>query len=464
MKTFFSVFAVLAILAAGAGFYLRYAGADSINYFRTTPITRGDLLSTINATGTVEPEERVDVGAQIVGRIARFGVDLNDPAKKKTVDYNSVVHEGQILAVIDDAIYSAQVDQAKAALAHSKATLLQLEAVAAQTEKEFKRAQMLLPQKAIAQTDYDLDEANATSAKANVAVGKAAIQQDEALLRLAQTNLNYTVIRSPVEGTIVARRVDVGQTVVTGLNAPSLFLIAKDLRKMQVWASVNEIDIGRIKPGMAVRFTVDAHPKDVFHGTVEQVRLNAATTQNVVTYTVVVGVDNKDLRLLPYLTANVWFEVEQRHDVLMVPNAALRWKPRTEQIALDARRDAFKSMRPKSDPNDLQVKVKPAPVDPKSETKNDGHKGKDGKAEGAREHGQVWVKDGNFVRPVSVRIGPSDGLVTEISGVGDQKDKINDKVEVVVGETSADQAASEDTNPFGPPKIFGGRGSMKGMR
>ena len=170
--------------------------------------------------------------------------------------------------------------------------------------------------------------ANYKAAEANVAVGEATIQQNEAALEMAKTNLGYSTIKSPVDGVIIDRRVNIGQTVVASLNAPSLFLIAKDLRRMQVWASVNEADIGRIHPSMPVRFTVDAYPGEVFRGKVVQVRLNATMTQNVVTYTVVVTTDNSDGKLLPYLTANVNFELEQRDNVLLVPNAALRWKPR----------------------------------------------------------------------------------------------------------------------------------------
>ena len=164
-------------------------------------------------------------------------------------------------------------------------------------------------------------------AKANVGVDEAAIKQAEATLRQSQVNLGYCKIKSPVKGTIVDRRVNVGQTVVSSLSASSLFLLAKDLSKIQVWASVNEADIGRIQPGVKVHFTVDAYPNDTFLGEVLQVRLNATMTQNVVTYTVVVTTENKDMKLLPYMTASLQFEIERHENVLMVPNAALRWKP-----------------------------------------------------------------------------------------------------------------------------------------
>src|SRR5204863_6291083 len=176
---------------------------------------------------------------------------------------------------------------------------------------------------AIAQAQAGLKDATAAAAKARGVVGDA-----EANLKKALINLGYCTIQSPVKGVIVDRRVNVGQTVVASLNAPSLFLIAKDLTRLQIWTSVNEADIGQIHPGQPVTFTVDAHPNQTFHGTVSQIRLNATMTQNVVTYTVVVDTDNANGKLLPYLTANVQFEVNSRPNVLEVPNAALRWRPR----------------------------------------------------------------------------------------------------------------------------------------
>ena len=185
-------------------------------------------------------------------------------------------------------------------------------------------------------------------AKANVGVQEAAIKQAEATLRQSQVNLGYCDIKSPVKGTIVDRRVNVGQDVVSSLSASSLFLLAKDLSRIQVWASVNEADIGRIHQGMKVHFTVDAYPNETFIGEVSQIRLNATMTQNVVTYTVVVTTENKEMKLLPYMTASLHFEIERHENVLKVPNAALRWKPRPKQIAPDIRAETLAAMnRPK---------------------------------------------------------------------------------------------------------------------
>jgi len=354
-----------------------------------------------------------------------------------------VVEKGTVLAKIDPTTYEAALDQAEAALLKSQADLLQLEAKSEQAEQERKRAESLRADKAIADTDYDSAVANFKSAKANVAVGKASIRQNEAALRMAKTNLGYTIIKSPVRGVIIDRRVNVGQTVVASLNAPSLFLIAKDLWRMQVWSSVNEADIGRIQVDMPVRFTVDAYPDQTFIGKVTQIRMNATMTQNVVTYTVVVTTDNSSGKLLPYLTASVRFEVDRRTNVLLVPNAALRWNPQESQIA--AATDAYDATPPSGADGKAAPPSTPLPDDDQTAgTANH------------QEMGRLWtLTNGDFVRPVDVVVGPSDGAMTEVSG-GDVKEGM----QVVVSEESRDAAESGDAaegektrNPFLPPKF-----------
>ncbi len=440
MKTILAILVVLGAAAAAVFYFTTRLTADSVVVFRTATIQRGDLLPTISATGTVEPEEVVDVGAQVAGKIESFGRDPTDPAK--LIDYGSVVHKDTVLANIDPTIYKAQVDQSQASLRRARADLEQLKAKRAQTEQEWLRAKSLLPNKAISDTDYDLALANYKVADANVTVGEAAIEQSEAALRLAKTNLDYTIIKSPVEGVIIARRVNIGQTVVSSLSAPSLFLIAKDLRRIQVWASVNEADIGRIHLNMPVRFTVDTYPGETFRGKVMQIRLNAAMTQNVVTYTVVVVTDNLDGRLLPYLTANLQFEVENHANVLLVPNTALRWKPRTQLIdpqergAYLAAAAAEKAGRQRTD----AANKKPADGAKAGET-----------AKARNDSGRVWVESNGYVRPLPVTIGASDGTMTEINGEG-----LKEGMKVVIGEEDKNlliDTSGETTNPFAP-KLF----------
>jgi HlyD family secretion protein len=408
---------VLGVVGGGAAYQVMHKPiSNPTTSLRTARIHRGDLVSAVSATGTVEAEEVVDVGAQVAGSIVGFGGDPHSPFKY--VDYCSVVEKDQVLARIDPTFYEAALEQAEASLQNSKAALLQLEAVFRKAEREWKRAQSLLPQKAIAETDYDNDLSDYESAKANVVSGKAAIRQNAASVKTARINLGYCTIKSPVHGTIIERRVNIGQTVVAALNSPSLFLIAKDLRRMQVWASVNEADIGRIRLHMPVRFTVDAHGDDKFRGEVTQIRMNAQMTQNVVTYTVIVTTDNSSGKLLPYLTANVQFEVDKRSGVSVVPNAALRWTPDAGQVD------------PMVDLSTFSEEATPP-----------------------REHGRLWVvTQGGLVRPLEVAVGLTDGTATEVSGSG-----VAEGTQVVVGEESADGQSgdssaegNETSNPFLP--------------
>jgi HlyD family secretion protein len=468
---------VVGLVAGGAAFYTKYLGGPAPNAFRTTPVKRGDLQITIGATGTLEPEEVVDVGAQVVGPILNFGDDPRgdtDPQfKDKHVDYGTPVEEDTVLAQIDPAVYKASRDQAQASLARSQADLGELIAHRDQSLAEWNRAQKLRnitlqngslsptgdklgsePIKAISDSDYDLAKANYEVAVANVNVGQSTIVQAQAALALADTNLGYCTIKSPVKGTIVDRRVNIGQTVVSSLSAPSLFLIAKDLRQIQVWASVNEADIGRLKVGMPVSFTVDAFPNDVFHGSILQIRLNATMTQNVVTYTVVVTTDNSDLKLLPYLTADVKFEVDTRKDVLLVPNAALRWEPKPGQIDPKASETAdaptgkgHKKEEEATEEKPSDEKTNSNPSDQKA-TSTAGQEASGAQPKQPKEHHEhkvVWVKSGEYVRPIRVRVGASDNTLTEVSGAD-----LTDGMDVVVGEIKDHVASDATTNPFAP--------------
>lgn len=332
---------IVAVVLGGIGFGVyRYltSGPKAVrrNYY-TEKLSVGSVTDSISATGTVEPEELINVGAQVQGMIRIFGKDTEG----KSIDYGSRVTNGMVLAHIDDTLYTAAVksaeanlNQRKAELTRAKADLLQLEARLRLAERELARAEKLRPSGAMAQADYDTALSAKEVATANIEVGKAEILQAEAACRAAeaqlakeQSNLNYCTIRSPVDGVVIDRRVNIGQTVVSSMSTPSLFLIAKDLKKMQVWVSVNEADIGKIKEGMEVEFTVDTFPGEVFKGVVGKIRLNASLTQNVVTYVVEVQADNSNLRLIPYLTANTRFIIKSVKNEKTVSNAALRWVP-----------------------------------------------------------------------------------------------------------------------------------------
>jgi HlyD family secretion protein len=427
MKTAFAMLALLVAVGAAVAYYATHtsAAAAPAPCLRTVAIKRGDLLSTISATGTVEPEEVVNVGAQVCGLIVAFGDDPHNPSK--FTDYCTVVEKDAVLARIDPTFYEATLEQAEATLQNSEANLLQLEAKLKKARREWRRAESLHPVKAIADTDYDTALADYESAQANVAAGKAMIRQNKASVKTARINLGYCTIKSPVRGTIIDRRVNIGQTVVANLNAPSLFLIAKDLGKMQVWASVNEADIGRIRLNMPVRFTVDAHEGQTFYGKVTQIRMNAQMTQNVVTYTVIVTTDNSDGRLLPYLTANVQFQVDKKSQVLLVSNAALRWTPEPEQV----------------DPTVDKTLLVQAAQSQKS--------------------GHLWIVGKNgLVRPLKVTVGATDGTITEVGG-----SDVKEGMRVAAGEESGDETNGQDgavsgdedktSNPFLPKLPKGSR-------
>jgi len=405
----------IVILVGGAGAGWWWVRSDHKLSFRTAVVKRGDVAATISSSGTIEPSETVDVGAQVAGRITSFGTDING----QTIDYNSVVEKGAMLAKIDDSVYAADLSVARAGELTAAANLEQMNAKLDQAEAEWKRAQELYHNKLMSQVDYDTDKANYEVAKANVSVARSGIAQAQADLDKAQRNLDFCVISSPVRGVIIDRRVNIGQTVVSSLNAPSLFLIAQDLTKMQIWVSMNEADIARIKPGAPVTFTCDAFPGRQFEGTVGKVRLNATMTQNVVMYTVVVNTENPDNILLPYLTASVTFTVGKQSNVLLVPNAALRWSP--------------------SSPNEITANVRSQnSIDPPA-GKNPSH------AKGANGgQGVIWLKDGEFVRPVEVKVGTSDGSNTAVTA-----DDLKEGEEVVTGETTGPEPGGTQ-NPFVP--------------
>ncbi len=391
--------------------------------FITEKVTRGDLTAAISATGTVEPEDVIDVGAQVAGRIVFFGKDKNG----REIDYGSEVESGTVLAQIDDALYAADAEQARAGHLRAKADLAQLQAKLYQAERDWERAQKLGPSDALSQTDYDAAKSAFDVGKANVAVGQAAIGQAQATLRRAEQNLSYCTIKSPVKGVVIDRRVNIGQTVVSSLNAPSLFLLALDLKRMQVWVSVNEADIGSIYPGQAVSFTLDTYPGEVFKGEVGKIRLNATMTQNVVTYTIEVITDNSDGRLLPYLTANTQFELSRSTDVLRVPNAALRWFPQASQV-------------------DPQYKDIVAGTSSGSAVAQQAHPAQKGSK---TKPGWLWTPDGARAKPLKVAMGPSDGTLTEVQGEG-----LSEGIEVIIGEAQA-EAAGDTRSPFAPPPLGG---------
>ena len=395
------LFALIAVPLLGWVGYRTWTGAGGERpQFRTLPVTQGDLVIGVTATGSVEPVEIVNVGAQIVGMVKSFGPDANQSGK--TIDYCSHVKKGDVLAQLDDLPLKAELKKTTAGLSLAEAELKQSLAHEAQAKKSFERAKRLKDTNAAA--EFETATSQYEMAQAERAMCEAKVEQAKSAKEQAEINLGYSTIRSPVDGTVIARRVNVGQTVVAGLNAPSLFLLAKDLSRLQVWAAVNEADIGDIHIGQKVSFKVDTYRDQSFGGTVAQIRLDASMTSSVVTYGVVVSVDNTEGTLKPYMTAKLQFEVARRSSVLLIPDQALRWRPAWNQVTPAARA----ALPP------------PSAHKPRSNEEQGGEsEAEEPTVESAAPTAWVRAEDG-LVRPVSLKVGLSDSMNTEITG-GDLK-------------------------------------------
>jgi HlyD family secretion protein len=296
------------VLILALSFWLYSLGRNNKSpKYKTENVERGDITATVTATGTVSALTTVAVGSQVSGIISKLYVDFNSNVKK-----------GQLLAELDPTSFQAQVDQRRADLA-------QVEAQERNSRLAFERAKSLLENQFIARAEYDTAEGNLNAAQ-------AAVDQAQAALKQAETNLSYTRIVSPIDGVVVNRAYDIGQTVAASFQAPTLFTIAQDLTRMQVSTTVDEADIGKIKVGKEATFSVDAFPEREFEGAISQIRLQSTVVQNVVTYPVLIDVNNPDLLLKPGMTANVSIPVETRKNVLKVPNAALRFQPAPEEV------------------------------------------------------------------------------------------------------------------------------------
>jgi HlyD family secretion protein len=321
MKRVLSLLLVIAAVGAGAGaYYMRRNGTEpTVN---TAPVTRGEIIDTVGATGTLQAVTTVQVGSQVSGTIS----ELN-------ADFNSIVRKGQVIAKLDPSLLQAQVEQAKANLTRSKADLERnrVELVDAQTK--YTRAKELAQRQLLPLSDLDAAKVAVDAAQAQLVSSQAQVTQAEATLNQNQVNVEHTIITAPIDGIVIQRSVDVGQTVAASLQSPTLFIIAADLTKMQVNASIDEADVGRIRPGQAVTFRVDAYPGQQFEGAVAQIRLQPVVVQNVTTYGTIINVPNPELKLKPGMTANLRVQIATRSDVLRVPNAAIRFRPTNDIFA-----------------------------------------------------------------------------------------------------------------------------------
>jgi len=312
-----------ALLAAGATglYFFGPWGKEEAPSYETLALDRGSIVSRVSASGTVSARTTVLVGSQVSGRLSEIHVD-----------FNSVVKKGQLLARIDPRIFEAGVEQAKANLQAARAQVLRAQANLGEAEREVERKRVLTERRLIASVELESAQARLVVARADVESAKSSLAQASASLDQAELNLAFTSIISPIDGVVISRDVDVGQTVAASLQAPTLFTLAEDLRQMQVHTNVAESDVARIKEGGEAEFSVDAYPGRTFKGTIREIRNAAQNVQNVVTYNAVIDVENPALELMPGMTASVSFVLAQRDDALRIPNAALRFRPPGAQV------------------------------------------------------------------------------------------------------------------------------------
>jgi HlyD family secretion protein len=437
--------ATATVIAVAVFAAFEFKGQDKPEYF-TTKADRGDIREVVEATGTINAVITVQVGSQVSGTISHLYVDFNSRVKK-----------GQVVAQIDPPLFKgavlqarADVGNAQANVASAKANLEKAKATEVQTKADYERAVGLVKESVMSQQQLDLAKANHDSAVAAVSAADAQVTQavaqaqlKQAALTVAQTNLDYTTIRAPIDGTVIARNVDVGQTVAASLQAPTLFTIAQDLTKMQVYASTDESDVGMIKNRQVVTFKVDAFPRDTFTGRVSQIRMNATTVQNVVTYNTVIDFDNPALKLFPGMTAYITIPVASASKALRVPNGALRYKP-------DLKVEEIRALYQKYGLDDN------ATTSIASDSSGSGVAGKRDRAHAAgppvgasdTEQGKtprldvavLWkLHSDQTLEPVKIRTGITDHTVTEVAEV--LKGELKQGEELVTGSMTASKTS-----------------------
>ena len=399
MKRLLFSIAILTLLVVGGCYYWNgdaQAGAPDVS---VAPVTRGSVVARVSATGTLEPIDTVEVGTQVSGTIASLGAD-----------FNQAVTRGQTIATLDPAVLTSQVTQAEATVIRLKAELQRATVMNEDADIKLSRAEQLAARQLVPAQDVDTARSDARVAAVNVSSAQAQLQQAEAALEQARVNLSHTVIVSPVAGIVLSRDVEVGQTVAAGLQAPTLFVIARNLDTLQLSARVDESDVGRVGTGQPVSFTVDAYPGRTFTGKVRQVRLQPTVTQNVVSYTTVIDVPNPKQLLKPGMTAMLDIEVARVDDVLRVPAAALRFTPsETVLTSMGA------------------IRATPAHADRGS---------------------TVWVRTPHGLSPVTVSVELSDNVTVAVQGDG-----LEEGAEVVTG-TKVPGAASAGAAPQGSSPLM----------
>lgn len=399
-KTVIIILILLVLLGISICFYFFKAAEKTISW-KTIPIERGDVSIIVTATGSINALTTVQVGTQVTGTISKL-----------FADFNSVVKKGKLIALLDTTFLSATKEDAEAALQKADLQLTQ-------TKREYDRVKKLFDENVVPQSEYDL-------ALTNFETAQSILKSAHAQLNRAKINLQYAFVRAPISGTIISRNMDVGQTVISSFNSPVLFTIANDLTKMQVYANVDEADIGQVKIDQKAYFTVDAYPKELFNGVIKQIRLQPSIIQNVVNYTVIIDVPNPDLKLMPGLTANINIVVNEHKNVLRISGNALRFQPPLEyiekSISLSDKQKVFWKER-------IIQKTEPTKLPPKNQDSTS----------------FIWIKKGSDIYPEKVKVGLSDDSNTEIAG------NFKEGMEVVTGiNKEGANTGSTVKNPFMP--------------
>jgi HlyD family secretion protein len=410
--------AIVAVVGAGIYYYRSDVAAEAPT-LNTAEVTKGDVVAKVEATGTLEAVTTVEVGTQVSGTIKTLGAD-----------FNTHVRKGQVVAELDPSLFDTQVAQERATVARLNAEVERARVQAEDAKVKLGRARELSKQELIAKSDLDAAASAANAADAAVKSAQAQLSQAQASLNQALVNLSHTIIRAPIDGVVIARNVNIGQTVAASMQAPTLFVIANDLREMQVNASVDESDIGKIQLHQPVQFRVDAYPNETFTGKVSQVRLQPVVEQNVVSYVTVIDVPNRDLKLKPGMTAAVTIETARADDAIRVPNAALRFRPTDQAFEVLGQ----KAPEPRQRPQGQQARPQRA----NSDTAARGNRG------------AVWVLENNTLKRVSVEAGISDGTQTAVAGAD-----LTPGARVVTGLSAP--SATTPAAPAGSPLLPTGR-------
>ena len=454
---------MLVVLVVGAGITAYgFYGLRTTKFepeVSTVTLTRGDVVDTVGATGALEAVTTVQVGSQVSGIIEAL-----------YADYNSIVREGEVIAQLEPSLFETQVEQGRANLARSEAEVERLQVTVEDARAQLVRSEDLSSRDLISTTELEAAQVAVRSAEAQLKSAQASMTQSRAALSQNEVNLGHTVITAPIDGIVIARQVDMGQTVAASMSAPELFIIAADLTKMRVIANIDESDVGRIRPGQVVSFTVDAYPSEEFDGTVSQIRLEPVVLQNVVTYATVIDVPNNELKLKPGMTATVTLEIARRENILRIQNSALRFRPTPDMFAVlnqpvpeilqrggegGGSRGGFGDM---SDAERQQMRERMQNMSPEQRAaffagRGGGERGGRGGGRGGggaprrrasqnagatvpavergattidalfapleviATNGRVWVLDADQLRPVEVRLGVTDGTATELLAV-----------------------------------------------